>query len=68
MKETLDERNYNSKAQETIVLYHIPESTPHAVPNVQTFCEKLKVAPSRIKKTSQDSVNSSQNQPLDHVR
>ena len=53
MKKTLDERDYDSKAQETIVLYNIPESsTPHEDPNVQTFCEKLKIAPSRIKNLS----------------
>ena len=34
--------------------------------NVQTFCEKLKIAVPELK-TSEVSVNSSQNQPLDHV-
>ena len=42
--------NYDSKAQETIVLYNIPESSkPHEDPSVQTFCEKLKIVPSKIK-------------------
>ena len=53
MKKTLDERDYDSKAQEIIVLYNIPESSaPHEDPNVQTFLEKQKIAPSRIKNLS----------------
>ena len=39
MKRTLDERDYDSKAQETIVLYNIPESsTPHEDPSVSRIC------------------------------
>ena len=53
IKKTHDERDYDNKAQETIVLYNIPESsTPHEDANVQTFREKLKIAPSKIKNLS----------------
>ena len=52
IKKTLDERDYDSKAQETIVLYNIPESsTPMKIQMCKLF-EKLKIAPSRIKNLS----------------
>ena len=41
MKETLDEREYDSKARETFFLYNIPESsTPNEDPNVHIFVRK----------------------------
>ena len=50
VKRTLDERDYDIKAEETIVLFNIAEATSsHDDSNVQTLCDKLKIVPEKIK-------------------
>ena len=47
-KRTLDERDYDIKAEETIVLFNIAEATSSQDDsNVQTLCDKLKIVPEK---------------------
>ena len=50
VKRTLDERDYDIKAEETIVLFNFAEVTSSQDDsNVQTLCDKLKIVPEKIK-------------------
>ena len=50
VKRTLDERDYDIKAEETIVLFNIADATSSQEDSiVQTLCDKLKIVPEKIK-------------------
>ena len=49
VKRTLDERDYDIKAEETIVLFNIAEAkSSQDDSNVQTLCDKLEIVPEKI--------------------
>ena len=48
VKRTLDERDYDIKAEETIVLFNIVEATSSQdESNVRTLCDQLKIVPEK---------------------
>ena len=50
VKRTLDKRDYDIKAEETIVLFNIAEAmSSQDDSNVQTLCDRLKIVPEKIK-------------------